>query len=208
MNERLGLLFASLARKEQAGPPEWLIAGLGNPGLQYAKTRHNAGFAALDLLAARHGAQVSRMRFKSLCGDGHLAGRRVLFLKPQTYMNDSGEAVAEAMRFYKLPIERVLVLFDDISLPPGKLRVRRHGSAGGHNGIKSIIELCGSCEFPRVKIGVGDKPRPDYDLAAWVLGHFGKEEEPLFRDGLAHAADAVEEILKNGVDSAMNLYNA
>lgn len=206
MNDRLALLFASLAKK-QPGPPEWLVAGLGNPGLQYEKTRHNAGFMALDLLAARCGAEVTRMKFKSFCGEARVAGRRVLLLKPQTYMNDSGEALAEAMRFYKLPIDRVLVLFDDVSLAPGRVRVRRSGSAGGHNGIKSIIALCGSADFPRVKIGVGAKPRPDYDLAAWVLGRFDQQQAPLFREGLSHAADAVEELLKNGVDSAMNRYN-
>ncbi len=200
-------LFAALRGGNAGGAPEWLIAGLGNPGLQYRRTRHNAGFEALDTLAARRGIEVARKKFKALCGEGEIAGKRVLLLKPQTFMNLSGEAVAEAAQFYKVPVSQVLILFDDISLAPGKLRVRRKGSAGGHNGIKSIIASCGSSEFPRVKIGVGAKPRPDYDLAAWVLGRFSEPDRARFEEALDRAADAVEEIVKNGVESAMNRYN-
>lgn len=208
MIDRLGLLFASLHTEPSGGAPEWIVAGLGNPGIQYEGTRHNAGFAALDMLAAKNGVRIDRAKFKALCGIGQVAGKRVLLLKPQTFMNLSGEAVAAAAHFYKLPVERVLVLFDDISLPVGKLRVRRKGSAGGHNGIKSIIGECGSDGFPRVKIGVGDKPHPDYDLASWVLGKFSEAERPVFAQSLDRAAEAVEELIQNGVGSAMNLYNS
>ena len=151
------------------GKPTWLVVGLGNPGLEYAETRHNAGFLAITQLAKQHEIALSTMKFRSDCGDGMLGETRCFFMKPATYMNNSGEAVAAAAEFYKIPPERILVLYDDISLPPGKIRIRRKGSAGGHNGIKSIIALLGSEEFPRVKIGVGEKPRKDYNLADWVL---------------------------------------
>ncbi|MFT9078318.1 aminoacyl-tRNA hydrolase [Ethanoligenens sp.] len=208
MIDKMGLLFASLHQETSGGAPEWIVAGLGNPGAQYEGTRHNAGFAALNMLSAKIGVRIERAKFKSMCGTGRIAGKQVLLLKPQTFMNLSGEAVAAAAHFYKLPMSHVLVLFDDISLPVGKLRVRRKGSAGGHNGIKSIIEESGTSDFPRIKLGVGDKPRPDYDLANWVLGRFSQDDRPLFAQSLERAADAVEELLKNGVGSAMNLYNA
>lgn len=207
MIDRMALLFASLHHEPTGGVPEWLVAGLGNPGMQYEGTRHNAGFAALDHLAAKYGVAIDRAKFKALCGQANIAGKRVLLLKPQTFMNLSGEAVAAAAHFYKLPVTRILVLFDDISLPVGRLRVRRKGSAGGHNGIKSIIEQCGSSDFPRVKIGVGNKPRPDYDLAKWVLGRMAETDRPTFAEALDHAVGAVEELLQNGTGSAMNIYN-
>ena len=151
------------------GPVEYLVVGLGNPGKKYENTRHNAGFAALDVLAERHGVRMKQLKFKALCGDASLGGRRVLLLKPLTFMNLSGQSVTEAMRFYKIPPERVIILLDDISLAPGRLRIRRKGSDGGQNGMKNIIYLSGSDQFPRIKLGVGKKPHPDYNLADWVL---------------------------------------
>ena len=156
--------------KAPVGAVEFLIVGLGNPGEKYSATRHNVGFCAVDLIAEKTGARVDRLKFKSLCGDAMLGGKRVLLMKPQTFMNNSGEAVAEAMRFYKIPVENIIVISDDISLNPGKLRIREKGSAGGHNGLKNIIYLIGKDTFPRIKIGVGAKPHKDYDLADWVLG--------------------------------------
>ncbi|MDR1892052.1 MAG: aminoacyl-tRNA hydrolase [Oscillospiraceae bacterium] len=187
--------------------PEWLIAGLGNPGAQYENTRHNAGFLALDLLAGEHSANIKRIRFKSLCGDCCVDGVRCLLLKPQTFMNHSGEAVRDAMAFYKLPPERVLLLFDDISLPPGKIRVRPFGTDGGHNGLKSIFYLTGSDRFPRVKIGVGEKPRPDFDLAAWVLSRFSPEEAALVKASLTRTSKAAALVVGGELTKAMNLYN-
>lgn len=189
------------------GPPEYIVAGLGNPGGEYDGTRHNAGFMALDRLAQGLNARITRIKFKSLCGDATIAGRRVLLLKPQTFMNLSGEAVRDAAAFYKVPMERVIVLYDDISLEPGRLRVRRKGSDGGHNGIKNIIYLTGTDVFPRVKIGVGKKPHPDYDLAAWVLSRFSADVKPAFDEALDNAGKAVEAIIQNGVDAAMNDFN-
>ena len=162
-------------KPKPAGPVDFLIVGLGNPGKKYEGTRHNAGFAALEALAESLHVKVDRVRFKSFCAQAELDGQRVLLMMPQTFMNLSGEAVREAMQFYKLPPERVLVLFDDISLPVGTIRIRRKGSAGGQKGMASIIALCGSDQFPRVKIGIGEKPHPDYDLADWVLSRFTKE---------------------------------
>jgi len=190
------------------GPVEWLVAGLGNPGKQYEGTRHNAGFCALDAVAADCGARITRLKFKALVGDGVIAGRRCLLLKPDTYMNLSGQAVTEAMRFYKIPPERVLLFFDDISLPPGKLRVRRKGSDGGHNGVKNIIYLSGQDGFPRVKLGVGAKPHPDYDLAAWVLSRFTEAEQKQMREAYAKCPQIAALIIDGQIDRAMNLFNA
>ena len=189
------------------GPVDFLIVGLGNPGKKYEGTRHNAGFMAIDVLANRLGVKLDRLKYKSLCCQVELGDKRCLLMKPHTFMNNSGEAVQEAARFYKIPAERVLVLFDDISLPPGKLRIRRKGSDGGHNGIKSIIYLLNSDQFPRVKIGVGKKPHPDYDLASWVLSGFSKPDQQLMLEAYDKAADAVELLVKGETDKAMNLYN-
>lgn len=186
---------------------EWLIAGLGNPGLQYEGTRHNAGFAAADRIAAKFGCRFEKHRFDAVWGMCTVAGRRVLLAKPQTYMNLSGKAVAALSHFYKIPPERILVIFDDISLPVGRLRVRRRGSHGGHNGMKDIIELMGTEELARIKIGVGQKPRPDTDLKDWVLGKIPPEQMPAFGEAVEKACGAAEEILAHGVDSAMNRYN-
>lgn len=194
-------------RGEKPSSPEYLIVGLGNPGAQYENTRHNAGYMAVDTLAAKVGFDIKRIKFKSLVGDAVIGGKRCIVMKPTTFMNNSGEAVVEAMNFYKIPIERVIICFDDISLEPGAIRIRRKGSDGGHNGIKSIIYLTGSADFPRVKIGVGKKPSKEYDLAAWVLGNFTKEDIEKLHVSTENACGAVEMILKGDIDGAMNKYN-
>ena len=186
---------------------DWLIAGLGNPGPEYEKTRHNTGFMSLDLLAARLQVKVSKERFKALTAQADFDGQRLLLMKPLTFMNASGIAIEAAAHFYKIPPERVLVLFDDISLPVGKLRIRKNGSAGGHNGLKSIISCLGSDQFPRVKIGVGAKPHPDYDLADWVLSKFAGEDLKTITEAIRKAADAVECLIQEGPDKAMNRFN-
>ncbi len=194
-------------KKTATGPVDWLIVGLGNPDKKYVGTRHNTGFAALEALAKKLNARVDRVKYKSFCGEAVIGEQKVLLMMPQTYMNNSGEAVREAMQFYKLPPTRVLVMFDDISLPVGNIRVRRNGSAGGQKGMANIIQLCGSDQFPRVKIGVGEKPHPDYDLAAWVLSKFSKEEAPLVADAAQRAAEAACLIVEDSVDAAMNRYS-
>ena len=186
---------------------DWLLVGLGNPGQQYETTRHNTGFMTLDLLAARLQVKVSKERFKALTAQAEYAGRRLLLMKPQTFMNASGIAVEAAAHFYKIPPERVLVLFDDISLPVGRLRIRKDGSAGGHNGLKSIIASLGSDQFPRVKIGVGAKPHPDYDLADWVMSTVNRAEQPAFQASLTGAAEAALCIVEHGCDKAAAAYN-
>lgn len=186
---------------------EWLIVGLGNPGPEYAKTRHNAGFRAVDLLARDLGAKIDRAKCKGLLRQTTFAGKKAVLVKPQTFMNESGACVRWAADYFKIPPERILVLFDDISLPVGKIRVRPDGSAGGHNGIKSLIQHLGTQDFPRIKIGVGAKPHPDYDLASWVLSEFTKQEEQDLAPALRHAVDAAEELLRNGVTSAANRFN-
>ncbi|MBC8537086.1 aminoacyl-tRNA hydrolase [Feifania hominis] len=187
---------------------EWVIAGLGNPGPKYERTRHNAGFLALDRLAARHRIDVTRLKFRGLLGRGEIAGRQVLLVKPQTFMNNSGECLREVLDFYKVPPERLIVLFDDISLPPGRLRVRLRGSDGGHNGIKSILYHIRSDQFPRVKIGVGDRPHPEMDLADWVLGTVAREDFPQWEDALERAGRACELLVEGSPAEAMNRYNS
>lgn len=201
-------LFKQVESAAPAGPPEYLIVGLGNPGLEYAQTRHNAGFMTLDLLAEREHTEIKRMKFKSLCGDAVIAGKRCLLMKPITYMNNSGQAVAEAMQFYKLPIDHIIVVYDDISLEPSRLRIRRKGSDGGHNGIKSIIYLTGEDTFPRIKLGVGKKPRPDYNLADWVLSRFTKEELEQLHIAAEHACESIALMVNGKIEEAMNRYNA
>lgn len=186
---------------------DYLIVGLGNPGSKYEKTRHNVGFRAIDLLAKELGCKVDKGKFQGLCGQASYNGKKLLLLKPQTFMNLSGQSVQQAAAFYKLPPERVIVLFDDISLVPGRLRVRAEGSAGGHNGIKSIIAELGSQNFPRVKIGVGAKPHPDYDLADWVLSSFSTQEEKLLVPALERAGEAALCLLEHGVPEAANRFN-
>lgn len=204
----LSKLFQKSARVSPSGPVEWLVVGLGNPGREYENTRHNAGFLTMDVLAEKLGCKIDRLKFKSLCGDAMIGEKRVLLMKPTTFMNNSGEAVREAMSFYKIPIQRVLVIFDDISLDVGRLRIRRQGSDGGHNGIKSILYLTGQDAFPRIKVGVGKKPRPDYDLAAWVLGRFPKELTETLDDVFERAATAAMMIVEGNIEKAMNQFNS
>lgn len=191
-----------------SGPVSFIIAGLGNPGQKYEHTRHNAGFLAADALADKTGVKISRLRFQALCGEAMIGSTRALLMKPTTFMNNSGEAIAQAARFYKIPPEHILVFSDDISLEPGRLRVRAKGSAGGHNGLKSIISLLGSESFPRIKIGVGQKPDTDYDLADWVLGRLGEKESLLLKEACTRAAEAASMIVCGKMEQAMNLYNA
>ena len=186
---------------------DWLVVGLGNPGENYARTRHNAGFRAVDRLAAALQVKVDRAKFRGLTAQAVWQGQQLLLLKPQTFMNNSGLSVMDAARFYKLPPERVIVIFDDISLPVGRLRVRADGSAGGHNGIKSIIGALNSQSFPRVKIGVGQKPHPDYDLADWVLSNFTREEEAHVERAAQAAAQAALEVVAGGVSAAAAKFN-
>lgn len=183
-----------------------LIVGLGNPGMQYAATRHNIGFEVIDTLAEVYNIQINKNKFKALVGDGVIGGEKVILMKPQTYMNLSGEAVRACMDFHKLTAEDILIVYDDISLAVGQLRLRKSGSAGGHNGIKSIIAQIGGQDFPRIKFGVGEKPA-GWDLANYVLGRFSEEEMKVIGPRINDAVKAIEVILKNGMDKAMNEYN-
>ena len=185
----------------------WLIVGLGNPGPEYAKTRHNVGFRCLDLLAEKLGVRVDKAKFQGLYGQTDYHGNRLYLLKPLTSMNLSGRSVLQLSAFFQVPPQRIIVLFDDISLEPGRLRVRPNGSAGGHNGIKSIIAELGSQEFPRVKLGVGAKPHPDFDLAAWVLSTFSAQEEKALSVSLENGAQAALTIIDQGTAAAANKFN-
>ena len=185
----------------------WLIVGLGNPGREYERTRHNAGFRAIDILAGNLGCRLDKSKFQGLYGQTTYNGMKLFLLKPQTFMNLSGRSVLQLSAYFNIPPQRIIVLFDDISLPPGRLRVRGDGSAGGHNGIKSIIAELGSQDFPRVKIGVGAKPTPEYDLAAWVLSSFSANEEKALLPALGWAGDAALAIMDTGVSQAANRYN-
>lgn len=184
----------------------YIIAGLGNPTREYEKTRHNVGFDTIDVLADKLNTSVDEKKFKGLYGKGIIAGEKVILLKPQTFMNLSGESVREAADFYKVDPEHIIVIYDDISLDVGQLRIRKKGSAGGHNGIKNIIAHLGTQEFPRIKVGVGDKPK-GMDLADYVLGHFSKEDQAKMDEAFKDAANAAEMILDKGMDAAMNHYN-
>ena len=197
----------STANAAPSGPVEYMVVGLGNPGSQYEHTRHNAGFLAMDYLAEKYGARIDRAKFKALVGEATVAGKRVLLMKPQTFMNLSGEAIGEAARFYKLNADHVIVLSDDVTLDVGRLRVRRKGSAGGHNGLKSIQEHLGTDAYPRVKLGVGQKPHPDYDLVDWVLGTFPKEDLQALKEAFPTVASGIERILAGDVDGAMQICN-
>ena len=193
---------------EPAGSPEYIIAGLGNPGEKYENTRHNAGFMTIDKIAGKLGISLKKLRFKSLTAVAEVNGVTCLLMKPTTFMNNSGQAIVEAMNFYKIPSERVIICYDDISLEPSFIRIRRKGSDGGHNGMKSIIYLTGFDNFPRIKIGVGKKPHKDYDLAAWVLSHFTEEEKKLMDEGTEKAVASLELMVKGKTDEAMNKYNS
>lgn len=189
------------------GPVEWLLVCLGNPGKEYEHTRHNMGFLAADRLAARESVKLNKLKFRALTGEVTLGGARVLVVKPQTYMNLSGEAVKLAGGFYKIPPERILVIYDDVSLPVGKLRVRPKGSAGGHNGIKNIIAHLGTDVFPRIKVGVGAPDRPERDMVSWVIGNPTPEEQKLLDQALDRALDAAACVIERGVGEAMNRFN-
>ena len=185
----------------------YIIAGLGNPGSKYEKTRHNAGFQVIDRLAEQYHIEINQRKHRALCGSGMIQGTKVLLVKPQTFMNLSGESIREAVDFYKVdPQEELLVVYDDISLNPGQLRIRKKGSAGGHNGMKNIILHLGTQVFPRIRVGVGEKP-PGSDLADYVLGHFSGEEEKQMEEAFCRAAQAAGVILSEGPDRAMNQYN-
>ncbi|NCE63798.1 aminoacyl-tRNA hydrolase [Pseudoflavonifractor sp. 524-17] len=185
----------------------WLVAGLGNIGSKYENTRHNVGFETADELAERAGVPLQKLKYRALTNTISLGGEKILLMKPVTFMNLSGESVGQAAAFFKIPPERVLVISDDVALPVGKLRVRRGGSAGGHNGLKSIIAHLGTDQFPRVKIGVGEKPHPGYDMADWVLGRFQGEDRKKIDEAVKRAADAVECLIAQGIERAMSRYN-
>lgn len=188
-------------------PVSWLVVGLGNPGAKYENTRHNVGFMTADALAGRNGEPIRRVKYHALTSEAVIGGQSVLLMKPTTFMNLSGQAVSEAARFYKIPADHVLVISDDVDLPLGKIRIRKSGSAGGHNGLKNIIQHLGTDQFPRIRVGVGQKPHPDYDLADWVLGKFVGEDKKTMDAAIKRAADAVECLLADGPDTAMNRFN-
>lgn len=194
--------------KKSNGGYDYLIVGLGNPGAKYEMTRHNAGFLAVDLLAVKENLNIKKLKYHALVGDAVINGKKCLVMKPQTLMNNSGEAVGEAARFYKIPPERVIVISDDFSFDVGQIRIKRKGSAGGHNGLKSIIAHLGSENFPRIKVGVGKKPNADYDIIDWVLGRFPKELEKDLKSALENAVDALPYIVNEEIDKAMNLFNS
>ncbi len=203
-------LFAKIKAQrapEPTGPVEWLIVGLGNPGKEYAATRHNIGFITLDRLAQQEHFDIKKIKFKSLVCDTVLAGKRCMMMKPSTFMNNSGEAVGECARFYKIPPEHILVIYDDINFDPGVMRIRKKGSDGGHNGMKSIIYHLNSNAFPRIRMGVGAKPHPDYDLADWVLSGFSENEKKTLEPAIDNACDAIRQIVAGEIDIAMNRYN-
>lgn len=186
---------------------EYMIVGLGNPGDKYAETRHNAGFRCLDILIGKYAVGSEKSKFNSLICDADIKGHKCLLQKPQTFMNNSGSAVCEAARFYKIPFENVLVISDDISMDAGRLRIRRSGSHGGHNGLRDIIELSGTDAIPRIKIGMGQKPHPDYDLADWVLGKPSKDDKEKIEEAEKSAALAAETVVTADIGLAMNRYN-
>ena len=190
------------------GTPEFIVVGLGNPGNKYTYTRHNSGFLCLDMLSQKLNFRIDRLKFKSLICDTKINGHRCIVMKPQTYMNNSGEAIRECANFYKIKPENIIVIYDDISLDVGKLRIRRKGTDGGHNGIKSIIYHLNSDQFPRIKLGCGKKPHPDYDLIDWVISEFKKDELKALEPALENACKAIELLLDNQIDKAMNLYNS
>ncbi len=185
----------------------YLMVGLGNPGKQYDMTRHNIGFEVIDYIAYKYNIKVNKLKFKAVYGEMSIDGEKVYLVKPQTYMNLSGESVREFCAFYKIPPENVIVIFDDISLEPGRIRLRAKGSDGGHNGIKSIIYQLGSDKFPRIKLGVGAPPHKEYDLADFVLGRFAKDDIPVMEETIQKSAQAAVMIIQQGMERAMNMYN-
>lgn len=195
------------SKKSSGGAVDYIVVGLGNPGKQYENTRHNCGFCAVDLLAEKYSCQMKKIRFKSTTGECRISGAKCLLMKPSTYMNNSGQAVVEAMNFYKISPENVIIIFDDISLDVGKMRIRQKGSDGGHNGMKNIIYLSGSDMFPRIKIGVGKKPHPDYDLKDWVLSKFSSSEQKTLSGIYENSVEAVELMVSDNIQKAMQNFN-
>ena len=193
--------------EKSGGTIEYIIVGLGNPGKEYERTRHNAGFMAVDYISERCNAKLNKAKFSALVGEAEIAGKKVLLMKPQTFMNASGEAVSAAARFYKLSAENIIVISDDVSLDVGRLRVRKSGSHGGQKGLKSIAESLGSQEYRRIKIGVGAKPHPDYDMAAWVLSNFDNKDIELIAQQYPKLYDGLCKLLQGDVDSAMQICN-
>ena len=194
-------------RKTFGGSVEYLIVGLGNPDRKYENTRHNCGWLAIDYIAEKLGIKVNKIKYKSFVGEAVIGGKKALLMKPTTYMNNSGQAVVEAMNFYKIPPENVIVIFDDVSLDVGKMRIRQKGSDGGQKGMRSIIYLSGSDAFPRIKIGIGAKPNPDWDLADWVLSRFSDDERKTLVKMFENAYEAVGLIIDGKTDRAMNRFN-
>ena len=194
-------------RKDRSSGVSWLVVGLGNLGDQYEGTRHNVGFDTVDVLAGALGVKVQRLKFKALTGPADMGGEKVLLMKPTTFMNLSGEAVEQAAAFYKIPPQRILVISDEVALPPGSLRIRKSGSAGGHNGLKNIIAHLHAEDFPRIRIGVGEKPHPDYDMADWVLGRPQGDDRKAIDGAIDRAAQAIQCYIKEGPDRAMSKFN-
>ena len=194
--------------KPVTGTPEFIVAGLGNPGNKYEATRHNTGFVFIDMLADKYSLKVNKIKFKAVTAVAEIAGHKCLVMKPQTFMNESGQSIREAASFYKIPPENIIIIFDDVSLDCGKMRIRRKGTDGGHNGIKSIIYHLRSDNFPRIKLGVGKKPHPDYNLADWVLSDFSKDEAELMRKAAGEAVEALELMVNGETDAAMSKFNS
>lgn len=194
-------------KKKQSGPIDAIVVGLGNPGAKYSTTRHNVGFVAIDYIANKLSVDVNKLKFNGLFADAKIKDSRVILLKPQTFMNESGKSIAEFARFYKVEPQNIIVIFDDVSLDVGKLRIRKKGSAGGHNGIKSVISCIGSEDFPRIKIGVGKKPHPDYDLADWVLSPLPLKDRETIKNEMDKVYDALCDILDGDFEGAMSKYN-
>ncbi len=201
-------MFLNKRKQFNSSGYDFIIAGLGNPGAKYEMTRHNAGFLAVDLFAIKEGVSIKKLKFHSLVCDVKIGGKKCLLMKPQTFMNNSGDAIGEAARLYGIPPEKVIIISDDISLDMGKIRIKRKGSAGGHNGLKSIIAQLGTENFPRIKIGVGKKPSADYDLVDWVLGRFPKALEADLKTALENTAAAIPLMVGGETDKAMNLFNS
>jgi len=193
--------------RRSAEPVRWIAVFLGNPGLRYENTRHNAGFMVADVLAKKAEVKIIRAKFSAFTAIASIGGKRVLLVKPQTYMNLSGTSASQAMKFHRVPLQNVLVISDEVSLPPGKLRIRRRGSAGGHNGLRDIISKCGGEDFPRIRLGVGSPAHEGYEMADWVLSKLTGEESKLLSDAVLRAAEAIELTMSQGLDSAMSMYN-
>lgn len=200
-------LFKKIEKREDISPISAIVVGLGNPGREYEPTRHNVGFVAIDYIAEKLGVRIDRARYHALTAEARIADTRVLLMKPTTFMNNSGLAVGEAASFYKIAPEKIIVLHDEISFAPGRMRIRRKGSAGGHNGLKSIIASLGSDAFPRIKIGVGEKPNPEYDLADWVLGKLSREDTEEIKGRLPDIMTSVELMLCGEIDLAMERFS-